>query len=218
MVSHLTQSQAQVVRDKHRFRVVNCGRRFGKTTLAILEIVGKAVSADDQKIAFIANCYDDATEILTDGGWKKFGELNRNEYVATRQNGLCGFERPKKYYEYNYDGEMVRIKNNGIDALITPNHRCLVKNHRIGDWVIKTAEDIFGTWTYRFLKTADGFSGVQYDKNLARFWGWYVSEGYAISGKKIGDRIVITQKKEQFLDDIRATLNACSLPFREVVK
>lgn len=71
MVYKLTRAQAQVVRDRHRFRVVNCGRRFGKTTLAILEIVGKAVSADNQKIAFIANTYQQARDIA----WRELKKL-----------------------------------------------------------------------------------------------------------------------------------------------
>lgn len=40
----LTPAQTEIVRDTHRFRVVNCGRRFGKTTTAALEIAGKTVS------------------------------------------------------------------------------------------------------------------------------------------------------------------------------
>src|ERR1035437_4054713 len=40
----LTPSQNKIGEDIHRFRVLNCGRRFGKTTLAIEEIKGKALS------------------------------------------------------------------------------------------------------------------------------------------------------------------------------
>lgn len=63
MVETLTPAQRQIVTDKHRFRVVNCGRRFGKTTLAIIEMVACAVVKKDKKIAYLANTYQQARDI-----------------------------------------------------------------------------------------------------------------------------------------------------------
>jgi len=68
---NLHQAQSQIARDTHRFRVVNCGRRFGKTTLAVLEIVAKAVYGKDRKICYIAPTYQQARDIA----WK---ELKKN--------------------------------------------------------------------------------------------------------------------------------------------
>lgn len=59
----LTSAQAKIASDIHRFRVVNCGRRFGKTTLAIWEMIGKAVAKDGVKVAYIANTYQQARDI-----------------------------------------------------------------------------------------------------------------------------------------------------------
>jgi PBSX family phage terminase large subunit len=59
----LTTTQEIVAQDKHRFRVVNCGRRWGKTTLAILEMVAKAVFKDDAIIVYIAPTYAQARDI-----------------------------------------------------------------------------------------------------------------------------------------------------------
>ena len=58
----LTPSQTEIAKDTHRFRVVNCGRRFGKTTLSIEEIKGKAV-AKPSRIAYIAPTYQQARDI-----------------------------------------------------------------------------------------------------------------------------------------------------------
>lgn len=60
----LTPAQTEIVRDLHRFRVVNCGRRFGKTTTAALEIAGKAVSKNDARVAYIAPTYQQARDII----------------------------------------------------------------------------------------------------------------------------------------------------------
>lgn len=59
----LTPSQKIIAKDTHRFRVANCGRRFGKTILASEEIKGKAIS-DKVRIAYIAPTYGQARDII----------------------------------------------------------------------------------------------------------------------------------------------------------
>ena len=54
--------QKIIARDRHRFRVLRCGRRFGKTTLIAEEIKGKAL-ARSNRIAYIANNYQQARDI-----------------------------------------------------------------------------------------------------------------------------------------------------------
>lgn len=56
-------AQSQIASDTHRFRVINCGRRFGKTTLAVLEMVGKALYGKDRNICYIAPTYQQARDI-----------------------------------------------------------------------------------------------------------------------------------------------------------
>jgi PBSX family phage terminase large subunit len=58
----LHESQKQVARDRHRFRVLCCGRRWGKTTLAIDQIKGQAAKPDS-RIAYIAPTYQQARDI-----------------------------------------------------------------------------------------------------------------------------------------------------------
>lgn len=58
----LTPSQKQIAKDTHRYRVINCGRQFGKTTLAVEEIKGVAV-AKEARIAYIATTIQQARDI-----------------------------------------------------------------------------------------------------------------------------------------------------------
>lgn len=58
----LTKAQAEIAIDPHRFRVLCCGRRFGKTTLAIDQIKGRA-SIPNSRIAYIAPTYQQARDI-----------------------------------------------------------------------------------------------------------------------------------------------------------
>lgn len=59
----LTPSQSIIAKDTHRFRVVNCGRRFGKTTLAIEEMKGKGIYRPS-RICYIAPTYQQARDIV----------------------------------------------------------------------------------------------------------------------------------------------------------
>lgn len=59
----LTPAQKIIARDTHRFRVANCGRRFGKTMLSAEEIKGKAISSEC-RIAYIAPTYGQARDII----------------------------------------------------------------------------------------------------------------------------------------------------------
>lgn len=58
----LTPTQAEVAKSKARFKVLCCGRRWGKTTLAIEEIKGK-VASGKKKIAYVATTYQQARDI-----------------------------------------------------------------------------------------------------------------------------------------------------------
>lgn len=84
----LTPAQATIASDKSRFKVVNCGRRFGKTTLAIEEIKGK-VAAGKLKIAYIAPTYQQARDIAWESLKKEFSGAYFNEQRLEIKIGEC---------------------------------------------------------------------------------------------------------------------------------
>jgi hypothetical protein len=93
----LSPAQAEIVRDRRRFRVVDCGRRFGKTTLASLGIAGKAVSKNDTRICYVAPTFQQARDIL----WRDLKRTllpvtknvneSRLEIEVSTQDGGSGF-------------------------------------------------------------------------------------------------------------------------------
>lgn len=76
----LTPAQKQIASDTHRFRVLNCGRRFGKTSLAVVEMIGKAVAKKDRRVAYIAPTYQQARDIA----WAELKKIAQT--VATSIN------------------------------------------------------------------------------------------------------------------------------------
>jgi PBSX family phage terminase large subunit len=80
----LSPAQTEIVRDRHRFRVVDCGRRFGKTTLASLEIAGKAVSKNDARVCYVAPTYQQARDIL----WRDLKRTLRPAALSINESRL----------------------------------------------------------------------------------------------------------------------------------
>lgn len=88
----LHKSQKEIAKDNHRFRVVSCGRRFGKTLLSVLEIVAFAVSKPS-RCAYIAPTYQQARDIA----WNELVKIcepvildkneSRLELIIKTQNG-----------------------------------------------------------------------------------------------------------------------------------
>lgn len=59
----LSPKQNEIASSRKRFRVINAGRRFGKTILAVEEMLGVAVSKNDRRIAYIAPTFQQARDI-----------------------------------------------------------------------------------------------------------------------------------------------------------
>jgi len=66
--------QKSVAKDLHRFRVVLCGRRWGKTTLAGYELVGKAFFKKDGRVGYIAPTSEQARDIA----WREIKEIAKS--------------------------------------------------------------------------------------------------------------------------------------------
>ena len=73
-------NQAKIAQDKHRFRVVNCGRRFGKTVLAVEEMIGVAIAGKNRRVNYYAPTRDDARDIV----WGML--IKRCEPIITYKN------------------------------------------------------------------------------------------------------------------------------------
>ena|GEM_PF-5011615 len=111
--------------------------------------------------AIDGTCYSDDTEVLTERGWKRFGDIDINtDRFATRNQQTKAFEWQKAtyYHEADFDGEMVRFHSRSLDLLVSPNHRMVVSGlprrlggsrHREHGEVFVKAEDLEAGTTCR---------------------------------------------------------------------
>ncbi len=79
----LTPAQSQIAKDTHRFRVLRCGRRFGKTKLISEEIKGKAISRPT-KSAYLATTLQQARDIV----WRDLLNELRGAIIKTNEARL----------------------------------------------------------------------------------------------------------------------------------
>ena len=81
-------------------------------------------------------CFDEGTEILTDEGWKLFGELNKQELVLTLnpRTGQAEFQKPLAYQHFDYDGFMFGFESSSLSFLITPDHRQWAKTREAPEY------------------------------------------------------------------------------------
>jgi len=71
-------------------------------------------------------CYDDATEVLTDTGWKPWPQVTGEEMFATRAPaGDLVYQPALRLVRKEYRGHMIGFKGLSIDLLVTPDHRVL---------------------------------------------------------------------------------------------
>ena len=74
-------------------------------------------------------CYDDATEVLTDVGWKPWPEVSGTELFATRsQVGALEYQPALRLVRKEYRGHMLGFKGMSLDLSVTPDHRVLAES------------------------------------------------------------------------------------------
>lgn len=78
-----------------------------------------------------AKCFHPDTEVLTRTGWKRIETLSTEESIIQAIPGEEGimFEwvKPLAIYKRKSPGELIHLKNEGVDIRVTPDHRMLVR-------------------------------------------------------------------------------------------
>jgi thymidylate synthase (FAD) len=71
-------------------------------------------------------CYDDATEVLTNDGWKPWPDVTGGERFATLSlSGELEYQPALRMVRKEHKGHMIGFKGMSIDLLVTPDHRML---------------------------------------------------------------------------------------------
>jgi hypothetical protein len=153
-------------------------------------------------------CVSEDTEILTQGGWKRYSELSVGEKVLAVSPDLrrMAWEPVRAVHVYPYKGPMVDFGSKHLPAIVTPNHRWLVytdgargRKHAVR--FVETKDLRPGHCLAVRLPWASG-NGVEIPDDWLRLLAWTVTEGTYPSNWK--GCIYIAQKDRT--DDLEKVL------------
>jgi len=110
--------------------------------------IGKSTYA---RVGLIVNvtpieaCLSSDTEVLTDRGWEKIGDIKKGrDRVLTLNPDTNNIEYHKieEVYSYEYDGDLFNIKSYNSDQLVTPKHKLYVLDKETNERGRVTAKEV----------------------------------------------------------------------------
>ena len=184
------------------------------------------------------SCHTEDTLTLTEDGYKSFRDIDwRTEKIATYnpETKKTEYHYPTGISVYDYEGDMIHIKNRLVDVMVTPDHRMWAsKRHepKFQKWQKVKAKDLmewnecnmleYGIWEGEdvpeqyplnliFNKNRNAnmaqATSVHVDTWL-EFMGYYLSEGY-----RTKYRVELSQNKDSpTYEKMKACFN--KMPYR----
>lgn len=131
-------------------------------------------------------CYDKDTEVLTDRGWLKWPDVTGEEkFVTLSPTGEIEYQAAERLVSVPYDGDMLRIKGNLVDAFVTPNHNMWAKrrtHHGSNPYTLVAAAEL-ETASHRLQLGGGEWKGEDSSVNeesLAKYRlvGFFIGDGH----------------------------------------
>ena len=155
------------------------------------------------------HCYSEDTEILTDSGWKSFGELLEDDKVAQYDNGLISFVKPLDIVWQKYDGYMYTDPTTQFK--VTPNHRVLVKGFTSGKHSIVRADEFKPSSDKRYIVGGNKVgSNLELSDSFVKLLVATQADGYL---SKDCSEIVFTFVKERKVERLEMILQSLGVSY-----
>lgn len=156
-----------------------------------------------------AKCFHPDTEVLTRKGWKGILELEKGEEVIQAipgDKGVCSLEWvvPTEVFSKKHEsGQLVRLKCQGIDLRVTPDHRML--GFRYDGKAFVSTPDQFDKVSYWANAGQLEEKGVVVNERLLRLAVAVQADGTLIKG---ATSITFGFAKQRKIDRLRALLRS----------
>ncbi len=160
-------------------------------------------------------CVSGDTEALTDNGWKTYNKITSDDKIATFKDDKIEYIKPERINVYDYDGNLLCLKNRCQEQLVTPNHLVLRKKFNSARFELRKAAELMKFKTPIIVPiTAETGSEKEIDDNLIGLFAWLVSEGtFSESRNRVS--IYQSEKNKQNCEEIRKTLKDLGLKWDE---
>lgn len=185
-------------------------KETGQMTDKLAHMLVTLIARYGKKSNFSGYCVDSDTEALTVKGWKNYNQLSLSDKILSydiNTKELVWSDIKDIYINENYNGPMHKLDTQGMDALVTPNHK-FVSTER----GIVPVEDI--TCNEHVTLTGSPVNAPKepkYSDSFVEVVGWAITEGHYIKRSVID----IYQKEGPLSDRIRSCLNKSGISFRE---
>jgi flavin-dependent thymidylate synthase len=108
-------------------------------------------------------CYSADTEVLTLQGWKLWEQVvNSDELACLSSDNVLEWHKPIRLYRYDYDGKLLAFQSQGVNLLVTPNHKM---------WVYDYDKRSSTSRTWRFIRADEMVNGRYMFQRAARWKG-----------------------------------------------
>ncbi len=144
--------QAEIIKSKARFKVVNAGRRFGKTYLAIdFYLFPRAVNKPDSKNWYVAPTYKMAKDIA----WEQLKQVIPKLYIdKTNETELSIRLRNKSVIQLKGAEDPDSLRGPGLDSIVYDEYA--FQKQRVWDVTRPMLSDREGTGL--FISTPSGYN------------------------------------------------------------
>lgn len=157
------------------------------------------------------HCVDDQTEILTDRGWLYGDSLTTDDMVLSMDSDRqLRWSPVNDIYRAPYNGDMHRIVNQSIDALVSPGHK-FYRVKRNGDEGLAPVEDLAFNDSLILMGAGVEPTVSVYSDSFVEAVGWAVTEG--TYRKRYRPYLRISQKPGPLADQIELTLKVCNADY-----
>lgn len=179
-----------------------------------------AVGIDDagfeirDQIMWLYGCLSPDTECLTREGWKSYLEVTTATDVMQwdHETRTLSWVKPSKVHEYDFDGELINLKNRNTDQLLTPNHRVYAKVRRHSrheeptSYEVVEANDLYNrssSWQVDLPLAGILDHGETVDPKYAYIMGWWLTDAWKHGD---GKAVMFSQSKPATLEKLRKAL------------
>ena len=158
-------------------------------------------------------CVDDATEALTQAGWKNIDTISEQDVILSYDGTTLAWSRILSIFRDQYQGLMHRLTSRGMDALITPGHKLVTARGLVPVELLLESDRVI-----LMGEAVPAPKQATHADALVELAGWIVTEGcYDRQGTQVR-KIDIYQNPGAKADRIRACLRDLDIKFSEALR
>lgn len=167
-----------------------------------------------QIIAGHIHCFDQSTEILTDGGWKSRDQLRRGDSVVgmNLDTGLLEYTVIQSFVDRDVDEPLFRFKSKSLDLLVTSGHKMVGRRARYEEapWMLWDASAMDGYLTEIPVAGQLVREPLPYTDDEIRLMVWMAADGNIEEGGSVRWHL----KKQRKIIRLSRLLTRMGVPYK----